>query len=90
MEINFNILDVPVGELVCRQCKYHMISKEQLAAYLCMTPYGIERLLVGDSAITEKIANDLEEMFDIPAYFWLDMDAIYRERKRQRVEREEV
>jgi HTH-type transcriptional regulator/antitoxin HigA len=54
-------------------------SMEHVAHMLHTTPEWLQELLQGVHPITEMIAGSLHQLTDVPAGFWMRLEANYRE-----------
>ena len=73
------------GHIIIEQCNDHGITRADLGKRLSLTPYGLDRLLNGESRITFKIAGELEALLGLPVSFWIKLDGYYvDEREKER------
>lgn len=83
METNNNrivpFMAVPPIETVKDEMKARDMSQKELALRLGMKPSNLNRMFRDKAAITVPFAKKLEAAFDIPADFWLRMQASYEE-----------
>lgn len=63
-----------IGEMLAMQ----QISLSSFASALEITETDAEALLAGGLPLTEEIAGKLETLLDLPAHFWLGLEASYR------------
>lgn len=54
------------------------ISEEQLALQMGQDETFVRDLIEGDVELTEDVANSIEKTLDIPAYFLLNLECLYR------------
>ena len=74
---------VAPGETILEVMEDRGITIKELASYLLQTAEEVQLLLVGESPLTESIAAKLEELFDIPQSFWLNLERFYQEKKKE-------
>jgi len=71
---------VPTGRIIKEYLSESGISQKELSARLGISEKHISNLLNGKSRLTEEVAIKLEMIFKkIPASYWLNMEAKYRE-----------
>lgn len=70
---------VPPGETIIEMMDDRGITRTELAGRIGTTVRRLDRLLEGMTAISPGTAAKLEKVFGVPAYFWLNLEAIYRE-----------
>jgi HTH-type transcriptional regulator/antitoxin HigA len=69
---------IPPGETI-NECRASIgISTERLALSLGLGLDATFGLFFGSTPITPEIAARLEELFSVPASFWLNLEANYR------------
>ncbi|MBO7246650.1 MAG: helix-turn-helix domain-containing protein [Clostridia bacterium] len=73
------IIAVPPGETIVEIMDDRKISREELAEKIDISAAQLNLLLEGVVPVSPGIASKLEKLFGIPAYFWLNLEAIYRE-----------
>ena len=69
---------IPPGETIVEMMDDRKIARSELAARMNMSEQQLNRLLDGKVPVTPQISSKLEKVFGIPAYFWLNLEAIYR------------
>jgi len=74
---------IPPGWTIQEQAEDRGISRKDLADQMSMAEGDIVRLIRGDIALSEDIAMRLETIFGICARYWLDLEALYRKKKRR-------
>lgn len=75
-------------EVLKDEILFRGISKKDFAKRIGMQQSNLSRLLRGDTSITLPLAAKLEEALDIPASFWLDMQAKFNADKKLIMERD--
>lgn len=73
------IIAVPPGETIVEMMDDRKISREELAGKIDISAAQLNRLLEGVVPVSPRIASKLEKIFGVPAYFWLNLEAMYRE-----------
>lgn len=71
---------IPPGETIKEQLEDRRMTQKELASRMDMTEKHICKLLNGDVQLTSDVAMRLEMVLGIPASFWNNLEAIYRER----------
>lgn len=69
---------VPPGETIIELMDDRKISRAETAKAIDMSISQFNRLLEGTIPVTPRIASKLEKFFGVMAYFWLNLEAIYR------------
>lgn len=69
---------IPPGETIIEMMDDRKIARSELAPRMNMSEQQLNRLLDGKVPVTPQISSKLEKVFGIPAYFWLNLEAIYR------------
>lgn len=77
-QISKNHIAVPPGETIKEQLEIWEITKAEFLSRMGMTEDEGEALLAGGLPLTEEIAGKLETLLDLPAHFWLGLEASYR------------
>ncbi len=67
----------PPAEVIREEMKARKMKTKDLAALMGILPNNLSRLLSGNGQITTSIANKLEDALDIPASYWLSLQAQY-------------
>lgn len=70
----------PPGATIKEQLNDRGMSQKEFAARMDMSEKHISRLINGEVAITPETALKLEMVLGIPAKFWNNLEAIYREK----------
>ncbi len=69
---------LPPGSMIGEMLAMQQISLSSFASALEITETDAEELLAGGLPLTEEIAGKLETLLDLPAHFWLGLEASYR------------
>ena len=69
---------LPPGSMSGEMLAMQQISLSSFASALEITETDAEALLAGGLPLTEEIAGKLETLLDLPAHFWLGLEASYR------------
>ena len=75
----FSNLAIPPGETLAEEMEYRQMPRDFLAEKLGQPEAIIDKIVTGEQAITPEIADVLAESFWIPAWYWLRLEARYRE-----------
>lgn len=78
--MNKNYIAIPPGETIKEQLEYRGMTQKEFALLMSLPEKHISLLIDGDIQLTADIANRLETVFGIPAKFWNNLEAIYREK----------
>ena len=73
-----NIVISP-GETLKEEMENRGIEKEELAKNMNVSESFLESLLNGEAKLTNEAALRLEAVIGIPAYFWRNLEAKYRQ-----------
>lgn len=73
-------LATPPGATIREQLNDRKMSQKEFAVRMDMSQKHISRLINGDVQLTPDVAVRLEMVFGIPAKFWNNLEAIYREK----------
>lgn len=71
---------VSPGATVKEQLEDRAMSQKEFASRMDMTEERINRLINGEIPITSAVAYRLEMVLELPANFWENLEAIYREK----------
>lgn len=71
---------IPPGATIKEQLEDRGITQKEFAARMCMSEKHISKLINGEVQLTHDVANRLESVLGIPAKFWNNLEAIYREK----------
>ena len=72
---------VAPGETILEVLEYRAMTIRELSSKLRLTEEETEFLMKGEKVLSPDIANILEELFEIPVSFWLNLEAFYRTKK---------
>lgn len=72
-------LAIPPGETIKELLEDKLLDIDWLTTFTGMSQEQITSLLEGKIPITPYIAQRLEEALQVPAQFWLNLEAIYQE-----------
>ena len=75
-----NIIAVPPGETIKEQLEDRGLSQKEFAVRMGMSEKHISHLIHGDVQLTPDVAVRLEMVLGVPAKFWNNLEAIYREK----------
>ena len=75
----FSNLAIPPGEMLAEEMEYRQMPRHFLAGKLGQPEAFIGKIITGEQAITSEIADVLADAFWIPAWYWLKLEARYRE-----------
>lgn len=70
---------IPPGETIREQLEFRSMSQKEFALRMNMSEKHISNLISGKVQLTPFMANRLESVLGIPAHFWSNLEAIYRE-----------
>ena len=76
----FKYIATPPGETIKEQLDDKRLSLKDFADKMDMSEESIKVLISGDMRLTPEIAVKLEKALGVPAGFWNNLEAIYRER----------
>lgn len=68
------------GATIKEQLKDKGMSREDFSTKMDMAEEDVSMLLDGETLLTPDIANRLETVLGLPAHFWSNLEAIYREK----------
>lgn len=71
---------IPPGETIKEQLENHHMSRKEFSARMKMSEKSINKLINGDSLITQEVALCLEVVLGVPASFWTRLEKMYREK----------
>ena len=75
-----SIIATPPGATIKEQLIDRGMSQKEFAARMDMSEKHISKLINGDVQLTAETAVRLEMVLDVPANFWNNLEAIYREK----------
>src|SRR5690242_7499111 len=70
----------PPGDTILETIEYFKITQTELAERLDKKPSKVHDLITGKEPITLNTAMQLERVLGIPAEFWVNREARYREK----------
>lgn len=70
----------PPGATIRELLDFRGMSQKEFAARMDMSEKHISRLINGEVLLTPDVAVRLEMVLDVPASFWSNLEAIYREK----------
>lgn len=74
------IIATPPGATIKEQIADRNMSQKELALRMGMSEKHISKLVNGEVYLTQDVALRLEMVLGIPAHFWNNLEAIYREK----------
>ncbi len=77
---NQKYIAIPPGATINEQIKYLYMSQKEFSSRMEMSEEFITHLIDGNVPITQEIAYKLEMVLGLPANFWNNLEAIYREK----------
>ena len=80
MERSRTYIAVPPGSTIKEQLEYRGMSQKEFAARMDMSEKHISKLINGEVQLTPETAVKLEFVLGVPASFWNNLEAIYREK----------
>jgi len=75
-----SIIATPPGATIKEQLADRGMSQKEFAVRIEMSEKHISRLIHGEVQLTPEVALRLEMVLGTPAYFWNNLEAIYREK----------
>lgn len=70
----------PPGATIKEQLDDRGMSQKELASCMAVSDEYVNHLINGEVQLTPDVANRLEIVLGIPASFWNNLEAIYREK----------
>lgn len=70
----------PPGATIKEQLDDRGMSQKELASCMAVSDEYVNHLINGEVQLTPDVANHLEIVLGIPASFWNNLEAIYREK----------
>ena len=70
----------PPGATIREQLKDRGMSQKEFAARMDLSEKRVSKLINGEVQLTPEVAVELETVLGIPARFWNNLEAIYREK----------
>ena len=77
--MSYGNIVIPPGETLKEAMETRGIGKEELAKNMNISESFLESLLNGEAKLTNEVALRLEAVIGIPAYFWRNLEAKYRQ-----------
>lgn len=75
-----NVIATPPGATIKEQLADRGMSQKEFASRMDMSEKHISRLINGEVQLTPDMAMRLEMVLGLPAHFWSNLEAIYREK----------
>ena len=75
-----SFIATPPGATIKEQLNDRGMSQKEFSARMDMSEKQISRLINGDVQLTSEVAVRLEMVLGVPAKFWNNLEAIYREK----------
>ena len=75
------LLAIPPGATIKEQLLDRHMSQKEFAARMNLSEKHISRLINGEVQLTQEVALKLEFVLGVPAAFWNNLEAIYREKE---------
>jgi HTH-type transcriptional regulator/antitoxin HigA len=79
MLCDVSAIAIAPGETIIELLKIRGMSRKEFAARMGMSDKHISRLINGEAELTRDVAARLESALGVPASFWDNLEAIYRE-----------
>jgi len=80
MTMSRSYIATPPGFTIREQLENRGMSQKEFASRMGMSEKHISHLINGDVQLTPDVANRLEMVLGLPAKFWNNLEAIYREK----------
>lgn len=75
-----NFIATPPGATIKEQLENRGMSQKEFASRMGMSEKHVSHLVNGEVQLTPDVANRLEMVLGLPANFWNNLEAIYREK----------
>ncbi|MDO4438310.1 MAG: helix-turn-helix domain-containing protein [Eubacteriales bacterium] len=75
-----SFIATPPGATIKEQLNYRGMSQKEFAARMDMSEKHISKLINGEVQLTPEVAVRLEVVLGVPAKFWNNLEAVYREK----------
>ena len=75
-----SIIATPPGATIKEQLNDRGMSQKEFAVRMDMSEKHISKLINGEVQLTPEVAVRLEMVLGVPAKFWNNLEAIYREK----------
>lgn len=79
MNCSHTYIAIPPGETIKEQLSFRSMSQKEFALRMGLTEKHITNLLKGRVQLTSNVAMRLESVLGVPAVFWENLEALYRE-----------
>lgn len=79
MNCSHTYIAIPPGETIKEQLSFRSMSQKEFALRMGLTEKHITNLLKGRVQLTSNVAMRLEAVLGVPAMFWENLEALYRE-----------
>ena len=76
-----NYIAIPPGTTISEQLKHRNMSQKEFAQRMGMSEKHVNNLINGKVELSHTVALLLEAVLGVPARFWNNMEAIYREQE---------
>ena len=73
-----SVIAIPPGETIKEQLEDRGMTQKELAARMGLSEKHVSRLVNGKVRLTPHTAELLEKAIEVPARFWLGLEACYR------------
>ena len=77
----FANIAVPPGDTLSEMLEANNMTQAELSDRINMSKKHINQLIKGKTSLTADTAIKLEKVFDLPASFWLNLEADHQEAK---------
>ena len=75
-----NVIAIPPGYTIEEQLNENQLTQKEFAKLMELTENSVNALISGQMLLSTDIATKLEKVLGMPAQFWLNLEAIYREK----------
>jgi len=75
-----NTIAIPLGATIREQLENRGMKQKEFALRMGLSEKHISRLINGQVELTQDVALRLESVLGVPASFWNNLEAIYREK----------
>ena len=79
MNCSHTYIAIPPGETIKEQLSFRSMSQKEFALRMGLTEKHVTNLLKGRVQLTSNVAMRLESVLGVPAVFWENLEALYRE-----------
>ena len=77
------VIATPPGATIKEQLKIRNMTQKDFALQMKLPDVDAKLLLDGEIFLTSELAEQLEAVLGVPAYFWTNLEKIYREKVRE-------